>query len=125
MINFEQDIAHIHKLIGGGLILPNGETIPPDRGVGEVTVRFLAWDTRKIHHPEATIFVALSSGSRDGHDFLKGAFEKGVRRFWVEKEESIPKGSIALVVPDTLKALQELAGLKREEHGAMFFGITG
>lgn len=125
MINFEQDIRQIYKLIGGGLILPNRGTIPPDRGVGEVPVRFLAWDTRKIHHPEATIFVALSSGSRDGHDFIKGAFEKGVRRFWVEKEESVPQGSIALVVPDTLKALQELAGLKRREHEAKFFGITG
>ncbi len=133
MINFERDIRQIHTLIGGQMIPANGH-ISAD-GFGEADdrelarslapVQFLAWDTRKIHHPEKTLFVALSTGIRDGHDFIKGAFARGVRRFLVEKEGAIPEGAIGLVVPDTFAALQDLARKRREGHAAKFFGITG
>lgn len=117
MINFEQDIAQIHDLIGGALI--------GTRHADLKAVKYLAWDTRKVHQPEATLFVALSSGKRDGHDFVAEAFEKGIRRFLVERVDAVPAGGIALVVPDTLKTLQKLASLKRGRHAARFFGITG
>ena len=117
MINFELDIPRIATLLKGETI---GEWVPD-----WAPVQYLAWDTRKIHHPGSTIFIALQSGKRDGHDFIRQAFDKGVRRFWVSRPETVPAGAVGLLVPDTLVALQELAGKVRAAHPGRFIGITG
>ena len=117
MINFELDIARIATLLNGETI---GEWVPD-----WAPVQYLAWDTRKIHHPESTLFIALQSDKRDGHDFIQQAFEKGVRRFWISRPETVPSGAVGLLVPDTLQALQELAGKVRAGHPGRFIGITG
>jgi len=88
-------------------------------------VRFLAYDTRKILHPKETLFVALNSGKRDGHQFVQAAYDRGVRFFILEKKEVLPSGGLALIVPNTLQALQNLARKRRETHSATFVGITG
>ena len=46
-----------------------------------VPVKYLAWDSRSISHGKETLFVALSTDNRDGHDYISQAYEKGVRNF--------------------------------------------
>ncbi|MEL6593069.1 MAG: hypothetical protein AAFQ68_23415, partial [Bacteroidota bacterium] len=50
------------------------------------TLRQLSFDTRNINQGEETIFVALRTDHRDGHDFVERAYEKGVRNFIVDRK---------------------------------------
>ena len=36
-------------------------------------------DSRHLVHPKSTIFVAIVSGRNDGHRYIAGLYEKGVR----------------------------------------------
>ncbi|MGN0835129.1 MAG: UDP-N-acetylmuramoyl-tripeptide--D-alanyl-D-alanine ligase [Candidatus Spyradosoma sp.] len=83
-----------------------------------------AIDTRKIAAGE--LFVAIRTESRDGHDFLAAARERGaagalVSRFVPEVE--LPQ----LVVPDAVAALQRLAAEHRRRNcgNVRVFGVTG
>lgn len=118
MIGLENGIEEIQSLIGGEWKGNSSLLAVSD------PVRFLAYDTRKILHPDATVFLALTSGKRDGHDFVQAAFDKGVRFFILEKKMALPEGGLALVVPNSLAALQTLARKRRESHSVQA-GITG
>ena len=64
-------------------------------------------DTRTLQRGE--IFVALSD-IRDGHEFVKSAFEKGASAALVARAPNdTPDGAPLLVVPDTLEGLRDLA----------------
>ena len=63
-------------------------------------------DTRLLKPTD--IFVAIEGESRDGHDFVSEAFRKGassaiVRENYAGREPNLIR------VPDTLKALQDIA----------------
>ena len=83
----------------------------------------ISFDTRKII--KGDLFIALP-GKRDGHDFVKAAFDKGAVAAMVSK---IPKGlnhsDKLLVVDDVMKALVRMAKSARNQSNAIFIGITG
>ena len=83
----------------------------------------ISFDTRKIK--EGDLFIALP-GKRDGHDFIKEAFDRGAAAAMVT---NIPKGldqeDRLLVVDDVMKALVRMAKTARNESKATFIGITG
>ena len=83
----------------------------------------ISYDTRRIN--EGDLFIALP-GKRDGHDFVKAAFDRGAAAAMVTK---IPKGldekDKLLVVDDVMKALVRMAKIARSETNATFIGITG
>ena len=83
----------------------------------------ISFDTRRIN--EGDLFIALP-GERDGHDFVKSAFDRGAAAAMVTK---IPKGfdekDKLLVVDDVMKALVRMAKIARNESKATFIGITG
>ncbi len=89
-------------------------------------VRWLSIDSRRIGFPEQTLFVALASPQKDGHDFIPDAWEQGVRLFLVSRlpAELLPQ-SCYLLVPHTLVALQTLAGWHRRQCRAQVLAITG
>ena len=71
------------------------------------------------------LFVALTGGARDGHEFVKGALEKGASLCLVNYELSdVPKEK-QVVVSDTRKALESLARYARMRTEALVVGITG
>jgi alanine racemase len=83
-------------------------------------------DSRSIVNPEDSLYFALS-GQRDGHDFIKDAFEKGVRNFIVSKAvytEEFPDANF-IVVENTLIALQQLAQSHRSRFSIPVLAITG
>lgn len=86
----------------------------------------VAFDSRKIINGKSCAFFALKGIGRDGHDYIKDAYNKGVRVFVVHKDISVDyEDAYIIKVPDTLKALQELAGKYRQNFKAPVVGITG
>lgn len=84
----------------------------------------IAFDTRHITQGYDTLFVALKTGHRDGHDFISAAYSKGVRNFIVDRPIDLPKINYALV-DDTLEALQSWAMFHRQRFTYPVLAITG
>lgn len=90
----------------------------------QIPLQYVAFDTRTIIHGEQTLFVALKTAHRDGHDFVAQAIEKGVQNFLVQKNIDFPNINYALV-ENTLDALQMWAKFHREKFTYPVIGITG
>jgi len=93
------------------------------------TIAHLLTDSRRLSFPETSLFFALDTPLRSGHDFIPELFEKGVRNFVVHVSKPIAPAiasvSNILKVPDTLEALQTLAQKHREQFHFPIIGITG
>lgn len=79
------------------------------------------FDARRISTGEC--FIALSSGARDGHDFVEQAMAAGASAALVERPLDIELPQ--LVVPDTLDAMAKMARSTRNHFGGPIVGITG
>ena len=69
------------------------------------TAEGLFFDTRIIE--PKSLFIALSYGVRDGHDFVEQAVERGASACMVEK--SLAVGIPQLIVEDSMQALSDIA----------------
>ena len=96
--------------------------------VGHSTNRIssLLTDSRSLCFPENTLFFALKTTRRDGHEFIPNLYKRGVRCFVVSE---MPKGEFSeacfLLVDNTLHALQMLARRHREHFHIPVVGIAG
>lgn len=80
-------------------------------------------DTRSIETGD--LFVALSD-SRDGHDFVASALEKGACAALVSRvPEGVSPDAPLLVVDDVLKALEKMGIAARARVQAKVIGVTG
>lgn len=76
---------------------------------------------------EGDIFIALTVGSSDGHQFVRDALDKGAGLAIISHNDGlddIDKGKL-LLVDDTYKALDILAIYKRNNFCGKVIGITG
>ncbi len=90
-------------------------------------IEHLLIDSRKIVFPETSLFFAISGPRRDGHQFIREVYERGVRNFVVKKGFNIsvfPQANF-LLVTDVLSALHELAAWHRSRYSIPVIGITG
>lgn len=74
------------------------------------------------------MFVAISGATHDGHNYICGLAERGVRSFLVERvpdEAGAESGSGFVVVRDSLMALQKLATHHRARYCGEVVAITG
>ncbi|MEN7546590.1 bifunctional UDP-N-acetylmuramoyl-tripeptide:D-alanyl-D-alanine ligase/alanine racemase [Rapidithrix thailandica] len=86
-------------------------------------------DSRKLISGEGTVFFAIYGERHDGHHYIKDLYERGVRRFVVEKDLSeeihqLP-GIQCCRVKSSVKALQEFVAYKRARFSLPVIGITG
>ena len=92
-----------------------------------LTFDILSYDTRKIRTGERSVFFALQ-GQQDGHRFISDAYSKGVRNFVISDIHfsitAYPQANF-IWVNDTLRALQALVQLHRNEIQVPIIGITG
>ena len=96
------------------------------RGSPEEVIRGISTDSRTVHQPEATLFVAMRGDRHDGHSFISELTERGIKAFIVEELPVSPTGNASFIlVKDSLKALQELAAGHRKRHECRVIGITG
>lgn len=84
-------------------------------------------DSRKITVPSSSLFFALTTTRRDGHDFIQDVYERGVRNFVVHSNYDISKFPKAnfLFVENTLRSLQQLTTKHRNQFQYPVIGITG
>lgn len=110
-------IDHISKIIQAALLQLRRSDV----------IEYLLTDSRKLIFPDTSLFFALHSPRRDGHQFIKELYERGVRNFVVDKEieaSAYPDANIILVA-NTLQSLQQLAAFHRRQFDIPVIGITG
>ncbi len=86
----------------------------------------ISTDTRKIG--ENALFLALRGENFDGHDYVAGLPDKGVRGAIVEElreRESFPANFALIQVADTLTAYQRIAAQYRRTLPLKLIAITG
>lgn len=83
------------------------------------------FDSRKVS--PGTLFVPLTGGKTDGHQYIEQAIEQGaVATFWSRKDLPAPTDKISVIyVEDTLVAMQELAQYYRRLINPIVIAITG
>lgn len=81
-------------------------------------------DSREVQSGD--VYVALIGDRLDGHDFVDQAFARGASAALVQACHAAgSKDQALLQVPDTLLALQQLAGAHRARFRGKIIGITG
>jgi len=81
----------------------------------------LCIDSRKAKPGD--LFICLKGARVDGHDYVYKAAEKGVRALLIERD--IPTDLPRVLVPDTLKALQDFAAWYRNRPDLKVVAVTG
>ncbi len=96
---------------------------PPQAGA----ITELAIDTRRLNDPGHAAFIALRTERRNGHVYIRAAYDAGVRLFIISEEIKVDEypGATFLQVRDTLAALQAIAGGHRKAFSIPVIGITG
>lgn len=91
-------------------------------------VTILLTDSRSLTYPEQTLFFALRTATGNGHNYIPALYAKGARAFVVDHipsdASSMPEAAW-IVVPDVLRALQQLAASHRQSFSIPVIGITG
>ncbi len=110
MMHLEKILEHL------SVVEVHGST---DRFVAEVF-----YDSRQVQ-PESA-FVAIRGFQTDGHRFIKDAYRRGARVFFVEEAQSLP-GATMVVVRNTRQALAKIASVFFNEPARKLkiVGITG
>ncbi len=115
MICIAQQIAHV-------LQIENQDLPNPDARISH-----LSMDTRKLIHPEETLFFSLKGSMHDGHSFIRDAINKGVKNIVAEQKiDNLPSNVNYYQVPDSLKALQAVAAWHKSRYPNLTtLAITG
>ena len=94
------------------------------RGDGAATVTTINKDTRTLK--QGDLYWALRGENHNGHDFVRKAAESGAAAAVVERAEvDAPAGFPLVVVPDALRALQQLAAWWRGQLKLKVICLTG
>ena len=89
---------------------------------GDFTVSGLSIDTRTLKPGD--LFVALQGDNRDGHDFVKAAFEAKAGAALVTRTPEGVTGAL-LTVGHTQRGLEDLARAARSRSNAKILAVTG
>ena len=106
-------LSDIANIVGGSLL---GYDL-------EVTA--VATDSRSYAITHDTLFVAMRGVNHDAHDHISEVAERGVKAFIIEREVDLAEGCGAVVVENSLTALQALAKHNRENFVGKVIAITG
>lgn len=75
---------------------------------------------------EGDVFFAFVGEKTDGHRFVPAALKAGAAGAVVSREpEELPSGKFCVLVPDTIRALEDLASWYRDQFTIPVVGITG
>ncbi len=97
-------------------------------GFCPASVSWILTDSRSLCFPRETLFFALKGRNADGHEYIRGLYNKGVRNFVVsrlpDRMEDYAESNF-LLVGNTLDALQTLSAVHRHKFEVPVIGITG
>jgi len=94
-------------------------------GGTQVGERFTTYHTDSREVRPGGVFFALRGAEMDGHEFIGDAVERGAAAVVVEHRTPVAAGIVEVVVPDTWKALYDLASSVLRRVGPLVVGITG
>ncbi|TMC03068.1 MAG: hypothetical protein E6J30_10995 [Chloroflexi bacterium] len=80
-------------------------------GGTQVGERYSTYHTDSREVQTGGVFFALRGAEMDGHKFVKDAIARGAAAVVVERRLEAPSGIVEIVVPDTWKALYDVAAL--------------
>ena len=90
----------------------------------DLSVHGVSIDTRSIERGD--LFVALHGDSRDGHNFVAGALEKGASAALVSHApDGVAANAPLLIVGDTQRGLEDLGRASRARSQAKIVAVTG
>lgn len=92
-------------------------------GANDSRISNIHFDSRSIE--KNGLFVALTSGNRNGHEFIDQAKENGASAALISDESYIQNDLSYIVVKDTERAFQLLAMHYREQSDIPLIAITG
>ncbi len=109
-------IAEISEIVNGQLV-----------GSESQQVDHIFIDSRRLPDPERALFCAIRGERNDGHAYIPGMYDKGIRCFIAEE---VPPGmkpgkATFILVGDSLEALQKLAAHIRLAYSGEVVAITG
>ncbi len=83
-------------------------------------------DSRSPLSGPNSLFIAIKGINRDGHEFIKSAYNNGIRNFLVEKNQTnlFPEANF-IEVENTLSALQKWAEKHRNKFNIPVIAVTG
>ncbi len=91
---------------------------------GEALLSGVAVDSRRVRPGD--LFVALRGARVDGHTFARDAAAAGARAVLAERvPENLPPGYPVVRVPDSRRALLQLAGVMKKEAGFRLAAVGG
>ena len=91
----------------------------------DMEVSSVITDSRSCAVSAEAMFVAINGLNPDAHDFVESMLARGTRAFMVEREMPLPADCGAVVVEDSLTALQRLAAHNRSRFEGLVVAITG
>ena len=106
-------LSNIAEIVGGRLVGCDKE------------VTSVATDSRSYAMAHDTLFVAMRGVNHDAHDHIAEVAERGVKAFMVEREVALAEECGAVVVENSLTALQRLAEHHRTTFNGKVVGVTG
>lgn len=97
------------------------------RVVGDdLNVRKFITDSRTLFDREDVIFCAIKGDTFNGHNYVNDVIDMGVKAFIIDDESLKMKAEVSyIVVDDTLKAIQLIAGYYRSKFNGIIAVIIG
>ncbi len=94
-------------------------------GGTQVGERYSTYHTDSREVQTGGVFFALRGAEMDGHKFVMDAIARGAAAVVVERRLEAPSGIVEIVVPDTWKALYDVAALVLSRVKPLVVGVTG
>ncbi len=113
----EYSLSQIASVTEGKLFLPGP--------LKECKVSQIVTDSRTFFKGENSVFFALSGPRNNGHNYISGLTQRGMKSFVVSEPEFINQGAAFILVQNTTEALQKLAAYNRSLYDYPVIGITG
>jgi len=95
----------------------------------DANIKHILTDSRSLHFPHETLFIAIKGKNHDGHKYIESLFARGVRQFVLVDEsmlsDRIKNSANILKVTSAVHFLQSMAAFKRKLFQIPVLAITG
>lgn len=105
--------------------ITNGKLI---NSVNNKRIDHLLTDSRQLVFPATTAFIAITTAKNNGHLYIEGLMNKGVKCFIVSELPSYSnnkKDISFILVKNTLESLHKIAAFHRQQFNIPLIAITG
>ncbi len=99
-------------------------------GKNNYKVKHFLNDSRSLYSTNDALFIALKTTRNNGHNYIEGLIENGLRSFLIQESEfdttPYKNSDVSFILSkDPLKTIQQLASYHRQQFNIPVIGITG